>query len=485
MSTTFSNINLLIIGLTLLAVLVSSIFYFQKQHVPTENVINFMSSSPIEPVASIVPLTTAQTILPPPSEQFINDQEESLLCEDPVWCNIPMPTKSYYKFDPPTDASRWKKAQIQASKGEQVLLKEVIKAFPNHFDFLDGDISFRKLHFLMDFFIDERRDLTPLTLRTMTDTADRRLLENGSMSSKLPEEEDLIKEIHQLEPKFDDEHRQLEQVPITSPKVVDGKLQYPWEATGKSAIPSPYNFLKAKRAPIVSIGYTAFTRDSQTYFTGNRIGGAFIDRKQFLNHWRKVKDRITTPFIAVCSLNENWGFLSTNFPNRTAGWGQCCEKTPHDRLIYDYLNHDKTLLLVTNQHTNISHPKLMVMPRGIPITWGFTRMLVWDTQRNVLQAQQKKEILLFSSSSKWGPRPQILACISKQFAVKDFEGHVDRTTPPTRIAREEYYWKLSTAMFGLGLPGLGYDCFRYVTILLLISFVFFFLIYLLLIVWSL
>lgn len=450
---------MLIIGLTLAAVIVSSIFYYQKHHHVSENIVNFVNTGQQEPLVDVIVASTAtQTPLQPQSEQNRTSQEESIACDDPVWCNIPMPTKSYYKFEPPTDTIRWKKAQMQASKGEQVLLKEIIKVFPNHFDFLDGDTNFRKLHYLMDFFIDERRDLTPLTLRTMADGGDRRkLVEDGSEYLNLPEEEKQSKEFHQ--PEHENDHRQLN-VPITSPKLVDGKLQYPWETSGKSVVPSPYNFLKAKRAPIVSIGYTAFTRDSQTYFTGNRIGGAFIDRKQFLNHWRKVKDRITTPFIAVCSLNENWGFLSTNFPNRTAGWGQCCEKTPHDRLIHDYLNHDKTLLLVTNQHTNISHPKLMIMPRGIPLTWGFTRMLVWDTQRNVIKAQQKKEILLFSSSSKWGPRPQILSCISKKFAVHDFEGHVDRTTPTNRLSREEYYWKLSTAMFGLGLPGLGYDCFR-------------------------
>jgi hypothetical protein len=29
-----------------------------------------------------------------------------------------------------------------------------------------------------------------------------------------------------------------------------------------------------------------------------------------------------------------------------------------------------------------------------------------------------------------------------------------------RLTRYEYYTKLGSAMFGLGLPGLGYDCFR-------------------------
>jgi hypothetical protein len=362
-------------------------------------------------------------------------QEELEPCNDPVWCNVPMPTVSYYKFDPPTDPIKWRKAQIAASKGEHVLLKEIIKVFPNHFDFLDGDISFRKLHYAMDFFIDERRDLSPLV---------------SGMSQKTHRKGEA------------DDHfkrRQLAETypTITAPKTVNGKLMYPWELNGRRVVPDPYDFRTAKRAPVVGVGYTAFKRDSQTYYTGDRLGGAFIDRKTFFNHWRKVKNRIDTPWIAICSLNENWGFLSTRFPNRTAGWGQCCTK-PGDSLIYDFLNHDKTLLLATNQHTNVSHPKLLILPRGIPLTWGFTRMLVWDTQRNTIK-ETKKDKLLFAASSKWGPRPQILRCISEKFSPNDFDGHV-KNPPQPRLDRPEYYKKLSSAYFGVGLPGLGYDCFR-------------------------
>ena len=51
---------------------------------------------------------------------------------------------------------------LQAASGEQVLLRRVKAAFPSHFDFIDGDITFRKQHLAMDFFVDEVRDLSPL-----------------------------------------------------------------------------------------------------------------------------------------------------------------------------------------------------------------------------------------------------------------------------------------------------------------------------------
>lgn len=400
-------------------------------------------------------------------------------CTDPEWCDVPMPTFSYFKFDPPTDPVRWRKAQIQAASGEQVLLQEILKVFPTHLDFIDGDISFRKLHLTMDFFIDETRDLTPLTnakrsssrnwfaneeLKASKTNGRKTTARKGNRGSgdgaKMPETDDEEQKFATLTfpvGGVDPTNRRLSGA-ITAPKKVNGKLVYPWELQNKHVIPDPYDFRAAKRAPVVGIGYTAYERDSQTYFSGNRIGGAFIDRATFFRHWRKALQRLETPFVGICSLNENWGFISTNFPNRTAGWGRCCD-TPRDKIVYDFLNHPKTLMLVSNQHTNVSHPKLLILPRGIPITWGWTRVTIWDTMRNLVKDRVGKNMLLFATGSKWGPRPQILRCISSKFQVQDFSGHVDRGAQP-RIDRNEYYYRLGQARFGLGLPGLGYDCFR-------------------------
>jgi hypothetical protein len=377
------------------------------------------------------PVLSAQV---PQSTQPIsstNDREEEPLpdCDDPVWCSIPMPATSYFRFDPPTDAHKWRIAQAQAASGEQVLLKRVVAQFPGHNDFLDGDITFRKLHSIFDFFVDESRDLSPLV--PSKKAQDNRFSQEGRRLGEKPE--------------------------ITAPKMVNGKLKYPWELEGRRVIPDPYDFRSANRSAVVSIGYTAYTRDQSTYFSGNRVGGAFIDRNKFFQYWRDVRDKIDLPFISICTLNENWGMLSTMFPNRTAGWGRCCDQ-PKDKIVHDFLNHPKTLMLVTNQHVNLSHPKLLIMPRGIPLTWGFTRMIIWDSQRNVLKHQRKQK-LLFAAASSWGPRPQILRCISDKVPAEIFDGHI-RTPKTNRLSREQYYEKLGTTMFGVGLPGLGYDTFR-------------------------
>ena len=91
---------------------------------------------------------------------------------------------------------------------------------------------------------------------------------------------------------------------------------------------------------------------------------AYMERHHLLDQWRKLeKDKIDSPFILIHAHNENYGMLSTHFPNRTANWGICCSADEHKTLL-EILNHDKLLLMLTNQHHNLSHPKLLTMPRG-------------------------------------------------------------------------------------------------------------------------
>ena len=188
-----------------------------------------------------------------------------------------------------------------------------------------------------------------------------------------------------------------------------------------------------------------------------------MKRYEFFKQWKKVKDDpALPPFIAVCALNENWGIFSTNFPNRTAGWGACCNKQK-DQIIYEFLDHPKTLMMVVNQHNNMTHPKVITIPRGLPLTWDHTEKLVYDTiQFNLNNIKRNK--LLFSATSKWGKRGQIIKCISEKFTINDFEGHIDtidsQEMKATKTDRRRYYQKLGSAKFGVALPGLGYDCFR-------------------------
>jgi len=439
----------------------------------------------------------------------VHSEIEVLKCPYPGgearWCNVPPPAKSHFGFDDaPSDLKRWKAAQILASSGEQVLLKRIIKHFPHPFDYLDGDRSFRGLQKLVDVFVDSKTGLQPLLPAAGNDPAlwshirrlqhsdeaaeaidlpvsvsmantrtharkqkqkaiDQVLIDaqvNTAGCRRLQEEdggvgegEDLMKE---------------KEVPLRKDK--DIKASDPTETTkalhvdGKQIVPLPYNFRVSNRAPVVEMGYTAFDKNLNTYFSGNFAGGNFVKKEWFFDRWHEIKNKLDYQFITMCSLNENWGVLSTNFPNRTAGWGSCCNK-PSDKKLHDFLAHDKTLMFIINQHSNLSHPKLMTLPRGLPMQWEHTARVVWDTQRHILN-NVKKTKLLFAAASSWGKRPQMLRCISDKMAVDDFWGHSD--APKEHVSdqkkaktnRRLYYQKLGTSIIGVALPGLGYDCFR-------------------------
>ena len=337
------------------------------------------------------------------------------------WCNIPMPKQSYFRFPPPKDKEKWKQAAILAMKGEHVLLKRILQYFPSSFDFLDGDVLFRAYHQPIDYYLDENNDFRVLTPNGLNNYLQKR----------------------------------------PRPKV----RKYSFELnTSMKFMPNLYDFTNIQRAPIIKLGYYAFKKYNRrnNFFSGSYAGEVSIDRKKFLYLWQQYSKQINISFILLHSSNENWGLLSTMYPNRTAKWGSCCSST--DR-IYDFLNHPKTLLLLTNQHTNISHPKLLILPRGLPIHSENNQKLIWDMMHLLSSSSSlsmKKKGLLFSSASKWGHRPIIIECITKKFpnAEEDIVSAKYGIDLKGRMPPAVYYERLGTSKFSIALPGLGYDTFR-------------------------
>ena len=410
---------------------------------------------PANPQTSVEPLSAVLS-RPVESQARAAGMEVEVECTDPVWCKVPIPVKSHYKFDTPIDASRWKRAQMQAARGEQVLLEQIVRVFPNHFDYLDGDRSFRRLHSLIDVFVDHKSGLSALSKKSAV-TMGIKDARTGGRRRRLAAE---------TTPKkngADDGGDGEEEISLEKGKSSNPAQEIAGHVDGKRVVPEAYNYRTARRAPIVQMGYFGFAKNLNTFFSGNFVGGNFIKKGDFFREWARLKNEIDVPFITICALNENWGLLSTMFPNRTAAWGQCCDPAK-EKQLYDFLAHDKTLLLITNQHNNISHPKLLTIPRGIPLTWQHTAKLMWDTQRKVL-SEVKKTKLLFAASSNWGARGQMIRCISSKFQVADFEGHsaaptIHKKMSQIKVDRRHYYEKLGGTYFGLALPGLGYDCFR-------------------------
>jgi hypothetical protein len=50
-------------------------------------------------------------------------------------------------------------------------------------------------------------------------------------------------------------------------------------------------------------------------------------------------------------------------------------------------------MLVINQHSNISHPKLLTLPYGIPLDSYFDKKTMWDSLDFVLKKNEKSSLV--------------------------------------------------------------------------------------------
>jgi hypothetical protein len=158
--------------------------------------------------------------------------------------------------------------------------------------------------------------------------------------------------------------------------------------------------------------------------------------------------------------------FSNFFPNRTKPYGDCCDARDYDRLT-DLLDHDKVLAFFTNQHNNFTHPKLVSLPRGMNL-FGDNKKILRDSMRRALaynqksldENQKRKNKLVFSATSDWRFRPQLMNCVGKKFEKEDFEGLIMKPNRP-RLPLGDYFDRIASARIGLPLPGMGYDSFRF------------------------
>ena len=178
-----------------------------------------------------------------------------------------------------------------------------------------------------------------------------------------------------------------------------------------------------------------------------------------------------SPFIAFPDVDENFGFLSTHFLNRTTAWHlSLTSRMPKDHVyvpkngqyeeVQAFLNHPKLIMLVINQHTNISDSKVISIPLGVPK--GSAKWLVpmahailkgHTTPGSKHQSVAKAILLLSAGASDFGPRPAILHCIQTKMK---YDLHILESDTEQR----QYTQSLMRARAVLCMPGLGYDTYR-------------------------
>lgn len=380
--------------------------------------------------------------------------------------HVKMPRTSHFGFKiPPNNLKKWKEAQKIAASGENILLQKILKHFPEPRNFLDGDIRFRQITSINDISVDNYNDhLNMLTSTNKVDYCELyKLRKNRS-------------QLQNMKQKNDQKNENTGSV-LSSRPPINGyrniEIMDP-----ENYVPCNDSYRKQNRAPIVGIGYYIFNRsfDSNEYYTGPVLGHANMMKRSLLQKWKEIKHVINTPFIISYIADENTGPFSTYFPNRTDPRNPyfCCDSNPWDReLLRPFLDDEHLLLLISHQNNNISHPKILTLPRGLPVTRekGAERAL-WLTMKHAA-VNVKKRGLLYTASSSWNTRPQIVACVGRKVPKSDFYIHFSdkshksdksgKKSIPVVIdtdQRVRYYETLAAMRFGLALPGLGYDCFR-------------------------
>jgi len=250
------------------------------------------------------------------------------------------------------------------------------------------------------------------------------------------------------------------------------KKVYSWEKGPKSEVPQiqppEYDISGIQRAPVAMIGYGAFVRTADgPYYSGKHIGDAIVEKYDIYRHWQAVKKEITKPFILMHGANENWGILSTLFPNRTVDWGEI--EPQEEKQILEILNHPQLVLFAVTQHHNVTHPKLITLPRGMPLNWERKRTVMYDNIHSFPDATRKSS-LVFTASSSWLHRPHVSKCIASKFVGPDQKEISIRSAPrPAKHSarsEQEYYTNLATARTGIALSGLGADTFRFTVIII-------------------
>jgi hypothetical protein len=164
---------------------------------------------------------------------------------------------------------------------------------------------------------------------------------------------------------------------------------------------------------------------------------------------------IGRPFVGIGCPNENWGWLSTYFLNRTINWKHTFQsgkdiyrgQAGQTDELRAFLDDPNLIMLVVNQHHNISHHKIISVPIGVTDSRA-----TWWAMNNVLHKEKPKSELLNSITSSWAARPAIKSCVFKALGMEEKKNR--------HIPKDLFLEELAGSMMVLCLPGLGYDSYR-------------------------
>ncbi len=117
--------------------------------------------------------------------------------------------------------------------------------------------------------------------------------------------------------------------------------------------------------------------------------------------------------------------------------------------IRRFIEDPNLTMFMTNQHHNITNPKVISVPLGIMDVYE-----TWYFMHDTIKKGLTKKHLLFSAGSDFGARPYIRECVKKNVGEPAFFSF--KRKEPKQVFNEA----LRASKTVLAMPGLGYDTYR-------------------------
>lgn len=235
-----------------------------------------------------------------------------------------------------------------------------------------------------------------------------------------------------------------------------------------SGIPAMINSHGSARAPIVLFGKHYFDREG---YEGKLTSIKTLGPEALMRAPEEqiaFKDKI----VGLGLPNENWGWASSYFLNRTVAWGLSMDKYNRgpfdkewkypDELMQSFLDREEIVVMLVNQHHNLTHPKILSTPLGIA---SENCRPLWDAMQTLDRRNISKDSrrLLLSMGSNYAYRPAIRDCVGESVPERFYD------TGQTLRGSKRVDNKISPSIFRrvtgssyavLSMPGLGADSYR-------------------------
>ena len=221
-----------------------------------------------------------------------------------------------------------------------------------------------------------------------------------------------------------------------------------------------------KKAPIIHFGYNVFNFRN---FEGNynhthSLGPTYVMTQ---NHGKPID--IPRPIVGIGAMDMNWGWMSTNFLNRTINWGATLNhhkaRNPYKKdftypqeQLQIFLDNPNLIMFITNQHHNMTHPKVLSMPLGIN-----NKKNTWLMLKRVEMRSIRKTQIMFSAFSNYGSRPATLQCVQEKMEPSSIHVNpftADKVHGDIDLAQLHYLLQMAHCRAVLCLAGMGSDTFR-------------------------